>query len=299
MSQENTTRLAIDPAAPVEAMRKSYDSYFASQDYKRRYPSPNPATLKFLLDQGQAASAKSILDVGCGDGRYALALLDATPASITGCDISRAALHEFSAQLASRPDAGRVTLVHSTVEALTPTADEKIADEATDTRHDLSMLLFGVLSHAGNQAARLAMLKAVLRQTKPGGRLLLTVPNIWRRWPIELLQQLMWRLGQQLGQRRVPSEINNLQFGDMTYCRVIDGQEQPFFYHLYSLGRLRQELNLAGWSVQSFEAESVLPEWMVTQYRWIGRLDNLVRPLLPASLGYGIRVVACPVKTRT
>ena len=289
MSKENSTRLAIDPAAPAEVMRKTYDSYFASQDYKRRYPSPNQSTLQFLLDHGQAASAKSILDVGCGDGRYALALLDATAANITGCDISSGALHEFSAQLATRLDAKRVTLIHSTVEALEPSAN---ANNEPDLRHDLSLLLFGVLSHAGDQAARLAMLKAVLRQTKPEGRLLLTVPNIWRRWPIELLQQLGQRLGQQLGQRRARSETNNLQFGDMTYCRVIDGQEQTFFYHLYSLGRLRQELDLAGWSIQTVQAESVLPEWMVTQYRWIGRLDNLVRPLLPASLGYGISVVA-------
>ena len=278
------THLAIDPAAPAEAMSKLYDSYFASHDYKRRYPSPNPATLKFLLDQGQAARAKSILDVGCGDGRYALALLDATPANITGCDISSAALHEFSAQLATRSDARRVTLIHSTVEALTPSADAKTSDGEIDGRHDLSLLLFGVLSHAGDQAARVAMLKAVLRQTKPGGRLLLTVPSIWRRRPVELLQRL-WR-------RKVRGEQNNFQLGDMTFARVIDGQEQTFFYHLYSPLRLGQELDMAGWSIQTVQAESLLPEWLVTQYRWVGRLDNWVRPLLPASLGYGIRAVA-------
>ena len=284
MSQENMTHLVIDPAAPAEAMSKLYDSYFASHDYKRRYPSPNPATLKFLLDQGQAASAKSILDVGCGDGRYALALLDATPANITGCDISSAALHEFSAQLATRSDARRVTLVHSCVEALTPAIDGNVVASATDARHDLSLLLFGVLSHAGDQAARVAMLKAVVRQTKPDGRLLLTVPSIWRRRPVELLQRL-WR-------RNVRGEQNNFQLGDMTFARVIDGHEQTFFYHLYSLPRLRQELDMAGWTLQTVQAESLLPEWLVTQYRWIGRLDNWVRPLLPASLGYGIRAVA-------
>ena len=92
----------------VSGMQKLYDRYFASHDYKRRYPAPNPATLQFLLQQGQAITATSILDVGCGDGRYAIALLDATQATMTGCDISGAALAEFSEHLKTRPDAERV-----------------------------------------------------------------------------------------------------------------------------------------------------------------------------------------------
>lgn len=262
-------------------MRKVYDRYFASHDYKRRYPVPNPATMQFLLQQGCAASAASILDVGCGDGRYALALLDATSARITGCDISSVALAEFAARVQARPDAGRVQFVCGQVENM-------LLDMygPHDPRHDLSMLMFGVLSHAGERPARVAMLKAICEQTRPGGRLVLTVPSFWRRWPVENLRAI-WR-------KATHSPLAYANYGDIEYVRAIDGQDQPLFYHLYSVPRLRHELGLAGWVLQSADAESLLPEWLITQYPWAARLDGMLRPLLPAALGYGIRAVALP-----
>ena len=290
MSSGSTTDASVDSAATAKAMQTLYDRYFASHDYKRRYPAPNVATLQFLLLQGRAASATSILDVGCGDGRYAIALLDATHAAITGCDISGAALAEFAMQLKTRPDAERVRLVHGPVEALSSALTN--APGALDARHNLSLLLFGVLSHAGDLAARLRMLSAIREQTKPDGLLLLSVPSIWRRRPVELAHRLWRRIFD--GQQRAAAT------GDITFARVIDGQSQSFFYHLYSVSSLKRELEQAGWLMQSSQAESLLPEWLVTQYPWVGRFDRLVRPLLPAALGYGIRVVATvnPKNTR-
>ena len=67
-------------ALPIEAaMVALYDHYFACHDYEKRYPQPNAATLQFLLTHG-ARQATQILDFGCGNGRYALALLQATEA---------------------------------------------------------------------------------------------------------------------------------------------------------------------------------------------------------------------------
>ena len=286
LKRDNLSALDDPPATPVPAMRRLYDRYFSSHDYKRRYPAPNPATLRFLLTQGQAASSAGILDVGCGDGRYALALLDATSARITGCDISGAALAEFAAQLQARPDAQRVRLVHGEVKDIAPDVPGP-----EDTRHDLSLLLFGVLSHAGNCHARVGMLEAIRRQTTPGGRLLLTVPSIWRRRPVEIVRAL-WR-------RATHRQASHAPIGDIEFVRMIDGQPQAFFYHLYSVEGLKRELALAGWTLQSYQAESLLPEWLVTQHPWVARLDGLVRPLLPAALGYGIRAVAQPTPGTT
>ena len=265
--------------APVQAMQKLYDSYFASHDYARRYPVPNPATLRFLMEQGHAARAAAILDVGCGDGRYALALLDATQARITGCDISSAALEEFASRLQLRLDEHRVCLVHGQAQDIA-----LINADGADTRHDLSLLLFGVLSHAGEQPARIAMLKAIAQQTKPDGLLLLTVPSILRRRPLEIIRAV-WR-------KLTASKLQHEQMGDIEFARVIAGEKQEFFYHLYSVSDLKRDLALSGWELQSTEAESLLPEWLITQHAWIARLDGLIRPLLPAVLGYGIRAVA-------
>ena len=80
--------------------------------------------------------------------------------------------------------------------------------------------------------------------------------------------------------------------GDIEYTRRISGQAQTFFYHLYSLSRLREDLAEGGWRVESVEAECLLPEWLVTQYRVFSRLDARLQRLLPAALGYGIRVAA-------
>lgn len=64
-------------------MNKLYDYYYASHEYSRRYPKPNRSTLEFLLRNG-AEKAENILDYGCGNGRYALPLLQQTQAQWSG-----------------------------------------------------------------------------------------------------------------------------------------------------------------------------------------------------------------------
>ena len=261
------------PHSPtVSAMQNLYDRYFASHDYQKRYPGPNLATMAFLMRHG-VGSAASIIDIGCGDGRYAVALLDASQAQLTGCDISSQALKEFSSRLAGRPDAHRVNLVHGPVESV-----------PANELFDVALLLFGVLSHAGERPARVAMLRGIRQRTAPGGCLLATVPNLWRRRPWELLCSVYGLL------RGTVST-----FGDIQFTRVIDGAPRQFFYHLYSIAGLRQELDDAGWQLESTSAESLLPEWLITQHPRMALIDGWIRPLLPASWGYGIRVCARPM----
>jgi SAM-dependent methyltransferase len=271
MIEQANFSIEADAHSTAIKMRKLYDKYFESNFYRERYPVPNPATLKFLLRNG-AKTAHSILDIGCGDGRYAVALLDQTEANITGSDISSAALRDFEKRVANPLLQSRVTLIHGGLDAI-----------PAQEQFDVVLLIFGVLSHAGNRAARIAMLKDIRKLTAPWGSLLLTVPSAWRRRPIDLFKTM-------------PAFISgkNKSFGDVQYSRQFAGSKHDFFYHLYTVNRLKGELREAGWSANHIQAESVLPEKVVTQNPWVGRLDELARPLCPASLGYGIRVVAKP-----
>ena len=257
------------------AMRQLYDHYFSCHDYEKRYPKPNQATFQYLMDQG-AGNARRILDFGCGNGRYALALLHTTTAELTGYDISEAALTEFSNHLDNAQFNQRAKLLHGDATVLT-----------NHGRYDLILLLFGVLSHVGGREARINVLCKLRSLIEPGGKLLLTVPSQWRRRPIELFAAALtrWR-GRAHG---VQAEDGNILFK-----RRLGGIPHQFFYHLYTLQRLRDELMAAGFHMTLVEAESLLPEWLITQHPWIGWLDARISRVLPASWGYGIRVVAVP-----
>jgi SAM-dependent methyltransferase len=258
------------------AMADLYDHYFACHDYEKRYPQPNQSTLQFLLAQ-RVTTGTRILDFGCGNGRYALALLRTTPASLTGYDISEAALSEFAKHLVGSPFAGRARLVHGPHSVLLGSG-----------QHDFVLLLFGVLSHVGDRAARVACLRQLRAVMAPNATLLLSVPSIWRRRPLELLLAAMARwAGAAQGAQLEP--------GNILFTRKLGGVPHQFFYHLYSVGRLKQELAEAGFEMTQIEAESLLPEWLVTQYPRIGKADAWLARLMPAAWGYGIRAVALPV----
>ena len=83
--------------------------------------------------------------------------------------------------------------------------------------------------------------------------------------------------------------------GNILFTRVLGGTPHQFFYHLYTVKRLRAELLEAGFVMTTASAESLLPEWLITQHPWLGRADALLSRALPAALGYGIRAVARPV----
>jgi SAM-dependent methyltransferase len=261
------------------AMRELYDSYFASADYRQRYPQANPATLAFLLRHG-AQQAREIADIGCGNGRYGAALLAHSQARITGCDISAMALREFEQRLHGHPEAARVRLLHGTVEQL----------DAADS-FDLVLMLFGVLSHVGQRHARLRALAALHQRTAPGAVLVLSVPSVWRRRPRELFLSIASRL-RRSGDRDRDHVRAASDPADITFTRTIGGAPRRFFYHLYSQRGLRQELALTGWRLERCEAESMLPEWLITQHAWAARVDGWLRPWLPAALGYGILAMA-------
>jgi len=258
------------------ALVELYDIYYLSGEYRHRYPKPNRSTLEFLLKHG-AASATRILDFGCGNGRYALPLLQRTNARVVGFDISQAAIDEFAGYLRGSPLATRATLFCGNAELL-----------ERQGQYDLIMLLFGVLSHVGERADRVRTLRQMRRLLADRGTLILSVPSVFRRRPRNLLYAALRRAsGTATKSQKEP--------GNIFLVRNIADARRRMFYHLYSLKGLEEELQESGFALRVRTPESLLPEWAVTQSNLLGKIDAALLSLLPPSLGYGIRVAADPV----
>ncbi len=252
-----------------------YDDYYACSDYQRRYPAPNPATLDFLRECGMDG-ASEVLDLGCGNGRYAVPLLAMGKGRVTGCDPSREALVAFGRALERTPWRDRVRLVHGPVDALDP-----------DARFDGFLLLFGVLGLLGPSRERLRVLRRLRSQATPDARLVLTVPSIWRRLPGAQLRAWYHGLWPAPDERTGEPQ-------DVRFVRRVAGRPRAFTYHLYRAPELRRELAEGGWQLLRLEAESVLPESFICRRPALARWDARLRPWWPAPLGYGMRALAVP-----
>lgn len=260
----------------VREMRRTYDKYFQSRGYRERYPMPNAATLDYVLRHG-ARQAAHILDFGCGNGRYALALLALTSAHVTGFDISEPSLREFDQYLQTTPYKTRVTLVGGDIGTL-GSIDNEIG-------YDLVLMLFGVLSHLGDRATRIDTLRRLRDKMQPHGRLILSVPSLYRRRPLDLCRHACAR---RLGRARPPQH----EPGNIYFIRHVHGERLRFFYHLYTVARLRDELRIAGFILRDWEAESLFPEWWLMRSPRLQRLDRTLSSWIAPSLGYGIRALA-------
>ncbi|MFN2370027.1 MAG: methyltransferase domain-containing protein [Candidatus Krumholzibacteriia bacterium] len=105
-----------------------------------------------------------LVDVGCGDGAQTLALA-ACADRVTGVDIDPRFVAYFTAAITAAGLGGRVAAL-TAAGAAVPLPDG-CADAVT---------CFTVLEHVPDERAALAEMRRLLR---PGGRLVLTVPNRW------------------------------------------------------------------------------------------------------------------------
>lgn len=251
-----------------------YDLYFSSGLYQRRYPRANARSLAFIVDH-LGAGAVEILDFGCGDGRYALPLLQATEATVTGYDVCGEALKRLIGHGCRFAEAGRLRPLSGTLEAV-------LAHYERRPRPQLAMLMFGVLGHIRPAAERRRVLTALARLLAPGGRLVLSVPNRRRRFRHE--------------QRQRPASFDGqpLEAGDITYRRCAGKTEIPLFYHLYTAASLRHDLEASGFVVDQLVAESALSEHAVTASPGARALDEGLRRLIPLDWVYGFLASARP-----
>ncbi|MDG4550340.1 MAG: class I SAM-dependent methyltransferase [Candidatus Contendobacter sp.] len=257
---------------PVCDVAENYDQYFASQLYDQRYPRPNPSSFAIVAREIHEGR-KKVLDFGCGNGRYAAPLLDQTDAKIVGCDISREAIDELSVRCARHVEAGQLRLVCGDLSVL-------INAMGRNENFDLAILMFGVLGHIFPRVLRQKTLATIRSLLRPGGRIVVTVPNAARRF---LKQQTM---AQHLVRK------GHLEPGDILYERKADHVTVNMYYHLYSLEEFMRELEQQGFRLIQVGAESFLPESGIVKSTPLHWLDRTLTTIAPLRYAYGFLAVA-------
>ena len=254
----------------------SYDRYYASGVYDARYPRPNSGTYRSVLRL--AGMAARILDFGAGSGRYALPILRATDAFVCAYDISADACRTVER---------RATSAGVGSERLLTTASLEAARSAGP--YDLVISLFGVLSHIEAAEDRIDALNSMRSMLTGHGRLLLTVPNAVRRFPLHTSSPGQVSEGRRGPDRRACRRRHYPSARQVTYRHTLQDAHRPFPYYLYSRRQLASELATAGFALELLEADSILPERNLVRRPVLAPVDGLLRFLLPSWAGYGLR----------
>ena len=257
-----------DLPAQIPAIDASYDDYIGSGIYDQRYPEPNRRTFRRLRQM--LPNAGHFLDFGAGTGRYTIPLIEAGGVTAIAYDISRQACESLARRAAHHVDSGRLVIRHEH-------RFDTIAGDYRD-RFDLVFLGFGVLGHIPGRTNRRNLLQILHTVLKPGGVLLLSVPNARRRFLSE----------QRAARTQVRAGV--LEHGDILYSRRQGEHVIPLYYHLYTKDEICADIRDAGFEIHRVEPESMWPEETVVRHRMIGRVDDLICGFAPSSRSYNILV---------
>lgn len=256
-------------------MAEQYNQYYQSGLYKTRYPSANPNVLSFIHTQLSVLpiNPKSqILDFGCGQGRYLLALANTYNLHFIGYDISARAISDLEELLLLNHNSNNKIHLFSKKQKL-----EKYLKHSKPI--SLSLMMFGVLSHITQASERVNILKENKAQlASQDGAILLSVPNRSRRF---LLKQAC-------------NLVKNISIKNSESIQYQRKGKIKLNYHLYTLSSLKQELALAGLEAIISQAESMLPEKWVLSHPLLAKLDKVLCRLLPIQFAYGFLVLAKP-----
>lgn len=241
------------------AIYEAYEHYYSSHLYDARYPRPNRRTLALI--RAVAPVGSTLIDIGAGNGRYALPL----------------ARMGFRVVAVERSEVARVQMQARIDESVLPQTVEVHADLSDVPAEMLrgastAMLLFGVLGHMSH-AERAAILTTLSESMSPSARLLGSVPNRYRRFRDEQRDS------------RIPDPGRSPRF---RYTRGAGDDEVTLEYTAFSPAELQAELVDFGWCCCRMTSESILPEAVVTSRSWLGALDAAASHVLPSAAGYCI-----------
>ncbi len=267
--------------APVGTLQESYDRYYATGLYTRRYPRPNRRVLR-LIHGELGPDGGRVLDFGCGCGRYAVPLARQPGISIFAYDISPVAIHELGRRCTEQAQEGGPPMQ---LESLSGSLEDLAVRLDGEPGFDLVMLLFGVLGHIAGRARRMQLLRSLRARLRPGGCLIASVPNRARRFRLE--------------QRAAsgPSAQDSREAGDICYERRSGDVSIALYYHLFSPAEFLGDLAEAGFVVSRLLPESVLTERAVVSSPLCDTVDTVLRRLVPLLLAYGFVAVARPASS--
>ncbi len=238
----------------------SYRRYFNSGFYQKRYPRANLRTLKTI--KNKLEQNHTILDIGCGDGRYALEVVQSCK-FVNALDISEEAVKDLRRHITDR------NLTNMKVFISEPPLS--IRQLFSEVSLDGVMLIFGVLSHIVEQNVRHRLLSEIYSSLKHNGFLVLSVPSGCRRF---------------LNEQKIQSSST------IAYTRQNDGEVLKFNYKLFYIEELREELRNAGFNDVKIVSESILPETFVVNSRILGWIDRILCAIVPTKWAYGYLVTA-------
>ncbi|WP_036179788.1 methyltransferase domain-containing protein [Marinomonas sp. MED121] len=260
-------------------MAEQYNQYYQSGLYQTRYPNANPNVLGFIhahLSLLPLQPTSQVLDFGCGQGRYLLALSTTYNVHFLGYDISKRAINDLNELLQLNQISDKKVRLFSQSKTLEDYLDKKGPVL-------LTLMMFGVLSHISKDSERINTLKKNASQLTPNeGRMLLSVPNRYRRF-----------LAKQCIKVIKSGRIKNSENIEYTRSNNI-----KLSYHLYSKRSLLAELKAANLELLCLRAESILPEKWVLSHPLIARLDQALCYLLPSQCSYGFLALVKPISTK-
>ena len=128
----------------------------------------------------------------------------------------------------------------------------------------------------------MAVLRGLAGWLAPGGRLIVTVPNARRRFRRE-----------QLAAPPLVAD-GRLEPGDVIYTRRAGATQIELTYHMYTAAEFIADLAEAGLQTLRLDAESILPESLVTRHAAAAWADGLLRRITPRGFAYGFVAVTAP-----
>ena len=240
-------------------VERFFDEYSESGAYQTRYSRPNKWTLRTILKVAQPRD--SVLDIGCGEGRYLLALLERGFENLTGIEVSTKMCKKLEEILQAKGKAHDVRLLNSDF--------LEVGEELSQV--EVALCLFGVIGHVFPSSQRHRFLRVVHQCLKPGGYFIGSVPNGYRGFLFDQLRSAVSRLAG-----------GGLDRGEVWYSRRFSGRDCRNRYRVYSPAEVRRVLLSHGFDQVELSSESLVSEV------WDTRLGLDAFPFRPASLGYQI-----------